>query len=202
MNQSALPSRDEMAKAKALFRKHARRKRREAAMQLGDVSRRVARRFLDGFALAPGAVSFYWPMGDEIDPRPLVVILRTRGWRACLPAVVSRDEPLAFRAWDSEETPPSGAYGIPEPDSGAEPVLPDLVLTPLLAFDAACHRLGQGAGYYDRTLSHLRWRAGAERRVMAVGLAYEAQHYPSVPVEAHDVALDAVVSEHAIYRRK
>lgn len=91
-------------------------------------------------------------------------------------------------AWPSEP----GAYGIPEPAAGAPQVLwtaIDAVLVPGLAFDARGHRLGYGAGYYDRALPKLRADA------LRVGVCYAVQYLDEVPVAAHDVPVDLVVTE-------
>jgi 5-formyltetrahydrofolate cyclo-ligase len=70
---------------------------------------------------------------------------------------------------------------------------PDLVITPLLAFDLFGGRLGQGGGYYDRTLEALR----ARKPVVALGLAYAGQQIARAPVEPHDQTLDAILTEKA-----
>ena len=68
---------------------------------------------------------------------------------------------------------------------------PGIVLVPLIAFDRTGHRLGYGAGYYDRTLAGLR-QAGP---VLAVGLAFDAQEIAEVPPSPNDQRLDAVITE-------
>ena len=73
---------------------------------------------------------------------------------------------------------------------------PELVVTPLLAFDGSGGRMGQGGGYYDRTLGQLR----AEGRVFVVGLAFAGQEVEKLPAEDHDQPLDAVLTE-AGFRR-
>jgi len=85
------------------------------------------------------------------------------------------------------------AFGIPAPPPVAEEVLPNLVITPLLAFDRKGGRLGQGAGHYDRTLKNLK----AQRAVFVLGLAYAGQELKAVPMAAHDQRLDAILTETA-----
>ncbi len=84
-----------------------------------------------------------------------------------------------------------GRLGICEPPPEANVLDPDLLFVPVVAFDRRGQRLGYGAGYYDLTLATLR----AERQVVAVGVAYAAQEVLFVPAEAHDQALDVVVTE-------
>ena len=91
-----------------------------------------------------------------------------------------------------------GAYGIAEPAGCGRPVRIgnlDVVLVPLVAFDRAGHRLGMGAGYYDRALAARRDRDRAYRRPKLVGIAYACQEVDSIEPRPWDVALDAVVTE-------
>ena len=82
--------------------------------------------------------------------------------------------------------------GIPEPLESARAVEPDLLFVPLACFDRRGHRIGYGAGYYDRSLELLR----AIKRIHAVGVAYGVCEVAAVPYEAHDQSLDVVVTEH------
>jgi 5-formyltetrahydrofolate cyclo-ligase len=77
------------------------------------------------------------------------------------------------------------------PSASAIEQIPDLILVPVLAFDKLGYRLGQGGGYYDRTLAALR----AVKSVVAVGLAYAGQEIDEVPYEDHDAKLDWIVTE-------
>jgi 5-formyltetrahydrofolate cyclo-ligase len=136
-------------------------------------------------------VSGYWPVQDELDPRPLMLALAARGAQLALPVAEARGRPLRFRAWRPDDPLAPGALRIPEPLASAPEVLPDLVLVPMLAFDRRGFRLGYGAGFYDRTLALVR----ATKPVLAVGLAYAAQESDAVPVGTHDEPLDWVVTE-------
>lgn len=137
-----------------------------------------------------GIIAGYSAIRTELDPRPALERLHGLGFRICLPVVEARAMPLRFRPWAPGAEMVVGAYGamIPADD---RPVAPDLVVVPLLAFDARGYRLGYGGGFYDRTLQVLR----AQRPVSALGLAYGAQQVASVPVEATDQPLDAVITE-------
>ena len=149
-------------------------------------------RFLAAVAVVPGTlISAYWPMGDEIDPRPLMEALHGRGHPLALPAIRAAGQPLDFRAWRPGEPLQPAGFGTREPPQSAPLVQPGLLLVPLLAFDAAGYRLGYGGGFYDRSLALLR-RAGD---ILAVGLAYAAQQVPAVPREPTDQPLDLVVTE-------
>ncbi len=139
-------------------------------------------------------VSGFMPLGNEIDPLPLMRKLAADGARLALPAVSGRGKPLVMRAWAFGETLSAGIWGIREPPREAAEVEPDVLLVPLLAFDRAGHRLGYGGGYYDRTLAQLRARKG----VVAMGLALAAQEVPAVPHTPRDALLDLVLTEREV----
>jgi 5-formyltetrahydrofolate cyclo-ligase len=84
-----------------------------------------------------------------------------------------------------------GPLGILEPSPAAAEIVPGIVLVPLAAFDRAGHRIGYGAGHYDRTLALLHKSKG----FAAIGLAFAAQQVKTVPALQHDVPLDFVLTE-------
>ena len=135
--------------------------------------------------------SGYNPQGSEIDPAPLMARLSATGAHLALPSALSWEEPLEFRLWDGRSALEPDAFGIAAPPPEAEPVLPDLVIAPLLAFDRRGARLGQGAGHYDRTLANLR----RVKPVFVLGLAYAGQELDEIPMEPHDEPLDAILTE-------
>jgi len=139
----------------------------------------------------PAAVSAFHPMPDEPDPLPLLAALAEAGFATALPTVVGRGRPLEFRLWRPGEPTRSGALNIQEPHPSAAAVEPDLLFVPLACFDRNGHRIGFGAGHYDRSLEKLR----AMKPIHAVGVAYGVCEVASVPYEAHDQILDAVVTE-------
>ncbi|MDX5932744.1 5-formyltetrahydrofolate cyclo-ligase [Acidiphilium acidophilum] len=153
----------------------------------GDRGERLAAHVLADCAPPAGAVvSGFWPIGDEIDVRPLMVALSALGHRLCLPETPKRGLPLVFRHWMPGEALVAGRFGTSHPVG--EVVVPDFVLVPLLAFDRKGNRLGYGAGYYDRTLAAM---PGAFR----LGCAFACQEVAAVPVGPHDERLDAVATE-------
>jgi 5-formyltetrahydrofolate cyclo-ligase len=142
--------------------------------------------------LVPDAiVAGYAPIRSEIDPSPLMHALATLGASLALPLIVGRDEPLQFRVWKPGVELLHGPLSILEPALDAPDVNPDIVLVPLAAFDRRGHRLGYGAGYYDRTLIQLR----RLKHVVAIGVGYAMQEIEAVPTQPHDVALDYVLTE-------
>ena len=168
-------------------------RRRAAAVHSAAAGDAVAQRFLAAVPLPQrAAVAGYWPVRDELDCRRLMKELAHAAHPLALPVVAGRDRPLAFRAWTLGMEIEAGIYGIPAPPARSPLVRPQLVLVPLLAFDARGHRLGYGGGYYDRTIAALRRR---RRPPLFVGLAFAAQEIDAVPAEARDQALDWLVTE-------
>ncbi len=195
---STVPDPDELRREKADFRVAAIARRAEAASRARmDSGERLADRFLAAVPLdAVGpVVSGFFPIGDEIDPRPLMARLAAAGRTLCLPVTPRRGLPLSFRVWRDGDPLHSRPFGLLEPGPDAATVEPDLLLVPLLAFDAAGRRIGYGGGFYDRTLAGLR----ARRAVRAVGVAYEGQRCDRVPAGPTDERLDAIVTEAAFH---
>lgn len=162
----------------------------EADWMIADVAREpLARLFPD----PRGKIAaLYHGLGSEVSPRILADQMREAGWDLALPAVLDKDEgEMVFRRWDAATPLVHDAIGLRSPPPGTPVVQPDLVITPLLAFQADGLRLGQGGGYYDRALETLR----ARKRVVVVGLAYSGQKVENLPYEPHDQRLDAILTE-------
>ncbi|CCG07597.1 5-formyltetrahydrofolate cyclo-ligase [Pararhodospirillum photometricum] len=143
--------------AKQALRRELRTRRRGLAAAHGRAAALAVCTHVLGAGIRPpeGAiVAGYWPQGSELDPRPLMGGLRARGCRLALPVVEQPDHPLSFRAWAPGDPLERGAHGIWAPAGGALGH-PAWVLVPLLGFDDRGGRLGQGGGYYDRTLAAL-----------------------------------------------
>lgn len=170
------------------------RARRKAIAGTGalDLSARICARALEEIDFLPGArISAYWPMGDEADPRGLMMALHERGHEILLPVVVAKGSPLVFRLWaPGDELQPAG-FGtwVPGPEQPERD--PDLLFVPLLAFDRAGYRLGYGGGFYDRTLQKLR----AEKSIRAFAFAFAGQEIPWVPRDHFDQRLDSLLTE-------
>ena len=132
-------------------------------------------------------VASYMPIGSEADPAMLAAAAAERGCRLALPYVVDRASPIRFIAWHGEEALTDGPFGLRQPESGEE-VAPDVILTPLIGFDARLNRLGQGAAHYDRAFARYpdAWR---------VGVAWSVQQVPAIPTDIWDVPLQAVITE-------
>lgn len=139
-------------------------------------------------------IAAFWPMGEEIDIRPLLRAVHQDGHLLCLPRTPKRGEPLTFHAWRPGEALERGPLGTSQPAAPAPVIEPDALIVPLLAVDPAGFRLGYGGGYYDRTLTRLRSR----RAVTAIGVCFDAQRIERVPAGPHDARLDFLLTERAL----
>lgn len=129
----------------------------------------------------------YMPMRTEIDPLPAMA---AHDGPVGVPVIVGAGQPLRFREWTPGCTMEPGAFGALIPAEGAW-IDPEVLIVPLLAFDARSYRLGYGGGFYDRTLQELRRKAPR----IAIGFAFSAQEVAEVPTEPTDQRLDMVVTE-------
>jgi len=195
-----------LAEEKQRLRDVARIRRSEAAADASAAAEKVSATLIGvladldprpaGGTVPPPAVAAYWAVGSEMATEGLLNRLHGNGHACALPVVTAAGAPLVFRTWAPGTALDAGPLGTLAPGSGQPEIAPDIVLVPLLAFDARGCRLGQGGGYYDRTLARLR----ESRPVAAVGLAFARQEVYSVPRAPHDQPLDWVVTEQGAVR--
>ncbi|MEW5684546.1 MAG: 5-formyltetrahydrofolate cyclo-ligase [Pseudomonadota bacterium] len=172
--------------SKILLRTKMRAVRRRLAAEQPDAASRLAPHLAEA-DVPPGPIySLYHPMGSELDPGGISL-----AGEAALPVALAKDAPLVFRLRRPGELMITDAFGIPGPSAKAPAVEPDVIFTPVLAFDRKGGRLGQGAGCYDRTIENLR----RIKPVLVIGVAYAGQELPEVPMEPHDQRLDAILTE-------
>lgn len=150
---------------------------------------------LEALELADGAVvAGFWPIRDEIDPRPLLDALAKRGHGLCLPVVAKPH--LLFRRFGPDTEFVDAGFGTMGPPEDAEEVRPDVLLMPLAGFDARGNRLGYGKGHYDTAIAALEKQGS----VRCIGLAFSEQELDEVPAEPHDKPLEGILTEQG-YRR-
>lgn len=180
---------EDMIKNKKAIRREVLRQRK----QCGPLSDKEIAFMWDAISLkiaASDSVAGYWPMASELDCRPILKKLLNLGHCCALPVINELHSPLIFRCWQEGDSLEEGPHCTFQPDAGAKRVDPDVVLVPMVAFDAQGGRLGYGGGYYDRTLQRLR----TEKTVISIGLAFDMQAVPEVPLEPTDQRLDWIVT--------
>lgn len=149
---------------------------------LGDVSGRT--------------IAAYWPIRGEVNLHAWMAAVSTRGGRICLPVVVEKNQPVEFHRWTPGSAMTKGFWNIPVP-AEPEAAVPDVVIVPLLGVDERGYRLGNGGGYYDRTLARL----GGDKLIIGVGQAFARMKtiFPMPwDIPMHMVVLgDGSVTEHS-----
>lgn len=153
----------------------------------------IYQRLLSLLAPMPASIiSFYMPIKGELNCQPLIEELLNRGWRAVLPKIIDKDSALQFRQWSPDSQMQPEIWQIPVPQNTAE-LVPDVLLIPLVGFDQQRHRLGNGGGFYDRSL------AGISPTPLAIGVGLEMLKLEDIQPQPHDIAMDFVVTEQAVY---
>jgi 5-formyltetrahydrofolate cyclo-ligase len=177
-----------------------------SAGEVDQRSRRIFERFVASSAqLLPDGfknVAMYFPVRGEVETRIFFRHFQTKTKSCLFPKVVSsgggeRLDFFSVKDWAELQT---GRFGIaePQPLPGVAASQPDVVLVPGVAFARDAHRLGFGAGYYDRAVEA--WASNGKRPRL-IGLAYDFQVVPQLPIDPHDAALDFVISESEIFSR-
>lgn len=138
--------------------------------------------------IAGRMVSLYWPFRGEPDLRPWMASINARGGRTALPVVIEKGQPLVFRAYVPGDRLEKGVWNIPVPAEG-DPVLPDIVISPIVGIDPSCYRLGYGGGFFDRTLAAMPFKP------LVIGVGYELQRIATIHPQPHDIPMDRVVTE-------
>lgn len=178
----------------ARWRKAERRRLVEARLAMSAAERAErAQRIAAGLDRAIGRVSgrivsAYWPFRGEPDLRDWTIRVIGRGGRIALPVVIRKDWPLEFRIWMPGDKLERGVWDILVPSRGPA-VEPDIVIAPVVGFDADNYRLGYGGGFYDRTL------AAMKKRPMTLGVGYDEARLPTIYPQPHDIALGAIVTD-------
>jgi 5-formyltetrahydrofolate cyclo-ligase len=139
-------------------------------------------------------LGLYWPIKGEFDLREWATRLgKRKRCELALPVVVRERSPLEYWRWLPQDPMVRGFWGIMVPER-RDPVTPDVVIAPLVGF-SGLYRLGHGGGYFDRTLAVLR------PKPLAIGIGTESGRLTDYIPQAHDIPMDAIVTEAAIYQR-
>lgn len=179
---------------KELLREQARQHRTLTDTRDEDIEAATAHFFETLQPQAGQIIAAYWPKGREFDPTHILDQAHSQGFTCALPKVIKGTRVLEFTKWSPQDKLTKGAYGIMEPE-GEETIEPDIIIVPLLAFDRAGNRLGQGGGYYDATLAHYR----EKKDITAVGIGFAAQAVLfNLPTEEHDQKMDYILTPQGI----
>lgn len=167
-----------------------------------EAAQALMRNFLQHVTLPPkgSVISAYMPFNAEMNVKPLMQHLLDEGYRVTIPHVVNNHSMLEFRTWSPKTPLRRNSHGIEEADiRHSEVLLPDLMIVPLIAFDANGNRMGYGSGQFDRTFAELQ---KSRKAFTAIGVAFDSQREEEIPVDEHDYVLDMVVTEKAVYRKQ
>jgi 5-formyltetrahydrofolate cyclo-ligase len=146
----------------------------------------------DAIAFAPGTIiSGFLPIRSEADLQPLMARWRGRGARLCVPAIIDK-QTIVFREFVHGAALVNTGFGTVGPGANAAILDPEIMLVPLSAFDSRGHRIGYGAGHYDRAIDRIRQKGFSPT---LIGIAFDCQEVAEVPAEPHDISLDAILTE-------
>jgi 5-formyltetrahydrofolate cyclo-ligase len=144
--------------------------------------------FLLGLIESESCIAGYLPAGSETDVTNLMQHAQKSGVGTALPHIAGRDCQIVFRQWAPGDAIEPAVFGFRQPLADSPETMPDMILTPLLGFDRACNRLGQGMGHYDRAFA-------SHPAALRIGVAWSVQEVQALPSDPWDVPLDAVLTE-------
>ena len=180
----------DLTEIKAAARKAAFARRKEAFDAGYPAQSAYLSEVLAGYRGVP--LAGYMPIRTEINPIPAMAEAAAHG-PVGVPVIQAAGQPLKFSRWEPEGALKDGPFGakVPLVDDYFEP---EILIVPLVGFDARGGRLGYGGGFYDRTLELLR----SKRATLAIGFAFDAQEAEELPLEPTDQPLDLMVTETGI----
>ena len=163
-----------------------------SAESANDLARNLIK-FLNSnkFQIINKNIAIYWPIGSEIDTKPAIAALIDFGAKVSLASTENGD--IKYRMWLPETKICINKLGI---SINTEEVKnPNIIICPLIGFDKNLNRLGRGGGYYDKSLYKY-------KKIIKIGLAYSIQEIKMVPIEGHDIHMNAIITEKAIFDKK
>ena len=143
----------------------------------------LARRLADA-----RTVALYMGLDEDAPAQRLAAPVIAMGKRVALPRVLDRLGSMDFLPWTPDAPLIPGPFRTSHPEPGDGPVTPDAIIAPLVGFDRALNRLGQGGGYYDRAFARY-------PDALRIGLAWSAQELDDVPADPWDLPLDIILTE-------
>ena len=177
---------------KATLRAIARQRRRAFVASLDPLAHRLA------FKVVPSplaqrlaqarTVALYMGLDDEAPAQRLAAPLQAMGKTLALPRVLDRLGSMDFVHWNPEDQLFPGLFGTNHPEPVGDPATPDVIIAPLVGFDRAMNRLGQGGGYYDRVFARY-------PDALRVGLGWSVQEHDALPADPWDLPLHLMLTE-------
>jgi len=160
-------------------------------------NRDITSKFYSNISLQPRSViAGYLPYKNEVDISLLLEMYAEDGHKICYPALEEQNCPMIFREFTKGIKPVKNRFlNFYEMTDTCREVIPNVIITPLVAFDSAGNRLGQGAGYYDRTLDYL----SGVTDFIAIGAGFACQQAQFIKPESFDYRLDSVVTEEKVF---
>jgi 5-formyltetrahydrofolate cyclo-ligase len=144
---------------------------------------------------AGASVALYAPTAFEAPTRHIALQIADAGHRLCLPAFDDITAPMHFSPWLPDDPLTTGPHRVQQPINAAERLVPDVLVIPLVAFDAHLNRMGQGGGHYDRALE-------GNPAALRIGLAWSCQQVEALQAEPWDMAMDIIVTEQRFFERQ
>lgn len=186
---------------KSTLRKEARRKRNRIKVTQ-DMAQSAGDLFLKHIKPQQNQiVSAYWPKSSEFDTMPILESLLEQDIQCSLPVTEKGVRIMRFGKWNKNTKMTEATFGIMEPEikTDNDIVIPDIIISPLLAFDRHGFRLGYGGGNYDATLEQLM----KQKKITVVGLAYDEQACNfNLPHEDHDIPCEWIITPTKAYHFK
>lgn len=147
-------------------------------------------------------VAGFLAFDGEADPIELMTSAVESGKQVFVPIIIAKKQPLKFAAWRPDAAMKPNRFGILEPDVPESEFIDgnklEFVITPLVAFDESCNRIGVGGGFYDRTFE---FAANERESVRLFGFAFEVQKLDSIKSNTWDVTLDGIATQTKLYTR-
>ena len=134
---------------------------------------------------------------SEISTQFLNEFLLNNGKILCLPIIKNNSETLNFIEYNLKTKLVSGKFGIMQPSDLSKALLPEIILTPCLAFDENGFRLGYGGGYYDKTFSYLK---KIKHKFISIAVAFDDQKIDKLVHDKYDQKIDYILTEKKLYK--
>ena len=139
-------------------------------------------------------IACYYPSNSEVNILNFIEKASKKNFKIVLP-IIKPSGIMSFHSWKFKDPLFASSFGILEPGYSKKKIIPDLVLTPLVAFDKDLNRIGYGGGYYDRILKKIRI---ANKRAIFLGIAYSFQKCSRINVNKYDFKLDYIFTDQGI----